>query len=139
VGLPVYSQVTSPLRRYLDLVVHQQLRAYLRGEDLLEVAQVVERIGAVEAVSGNVRRGEQLSNRHWTLVYLSRNPQWGGAGILVDRRDQRGTLLIPDLNLEIQMYIQGEPESDRVVPLVLQGVDLPRLEAHFRQEGRRRK
>ena len=29
-GLPAYAQATSPLRRYLDLVVHQQIRAWLR-------------------------------------------------------------------------------------------------------------
>ena len=31
-GLDLYAQVTSPMRRYLDLVVHQQLRAF-EGQD----------------------------------------------------------------------------------------------------------
>ena len=31
-GLDQYVQATSPLRRYLDLVVHQQLRAFLAGD-----------------------------------------------------------------------------------------------------------
>ena len=33
-GLEHYTQATSPLRRYVDLLVHQQLRAHLRGETL---------------------------------------------------------------------------------------------------------
>ncbi|MBL7006543.1 MAG: RNB domain-containing ribonuclease [Spirochaetia bacterium] len=32
-GVDAYSKVTSPLRRYLDLLVHQQLRAFSKKED----------------------------------------------------------------------------------------------------------
>lgn len=31
-NLPAYTHFTSPIRRYADLVVHQQLRAHLKGE-----------------------------------------------------------------------------------------------------------
>ena len=48
-GLDVYSQVTSPLRRYADLLAHQQLRAYLRGSRLLTGPEILERLGAAEA------------------------------------------------------------------------------------------
>ncbi|MCP4651637.1 MAG: RNB domain-containing ribonuclease, partial [PVC group bacterium] len=34
-GLEHYTRVTSPLRRYLDLLVHQQLRAYLKNDFLM--------------------------------------------------------------------------------------------------------
>jgi ribonuclease R len=33
-NLPAYLHFTSPIRRYADLVVHQQLRAHLKGEPL---------------------------------------------------------------------------------------------------------
>ena len=45
-GMGLYVQGTSPLRRYLDLVVHQQLRAWLRGDGLLDGTAVMERVGA---------------------------------------------------------------------------------------------
>jgi exoribonuclease-2 len=82
-GLEAYVQVTSPLRRYLDLVVHQQIRAFLESRPPLTAAQVLERIGAVEAMSGSMRQAEQLSNRHWTLVYLLQHPGWRGNAVLV--------------------------------------------------------
>ncbi|MGD2041978.1 MAG: RNB domain-containing ribonuclease, partial [Anaerolineae bacterium] len=88
-GMEVYTQATSPLRRYLDLVAHQQLRAHVRGEELLDSAQIIERVGTTEAVSGSVRRAERLSRRHWTLVYLLQRPGWTGEGIVVERRGQR--------------------------------------------------
>ena len=94
-GLDLYAPVTSPLRRYLDLVLHQQLRAYHQGELLLDEAAVLERVGAAEAVSGSIRSAERRSNRHWTLVYLQQNPDWQGEGIIVDRRGPQSIILIP--------------------------------------------
>ena len=43
-GLAVYTQVTSPLRRYADLVNHQQLLAYLHKETPMSVEQIKELI-----------------------------------------------------------------------------------------------
>ncbi len=44
-GLPAYVQVTSPLRRYLDLVTHQQLRSHLAAAALLSASAIMERNG----------------------------------------------------------------------------------------------
>ena len=85
-GLSAYAQATSPMRRYLDLVVHQQLRAYLANQPLLTPEQILERVGAVEAVLPSTRPAEQYSERHWILVYLLRHPDWRGRGVLVDKR-----------------------------------------------------
>ena len=109
-GLPVYSRATSPLRRYLDLVVHQQLRRHLRGETPLSQAEILERVGAAEAIAGNISRAERLSNQHWTLVYLMRNPYWRGKAVLVDKQqNRRGTVLLPELGYEGKVYLDGDP------------------------------
>lgn len=133
-GLEVYARATSPLRRYLDLVVHQQLRAFLRGEDTLGESEVMERVGAAEAVTGGARQAERLARRHWTLVYLLQHPNWHGTGVLVDKRGTRGTMLIPELSLEVQLPVQDDILLDASVPLTLTGVNLAELEAHFRLE-----
>ncbi len=131
-GLAAYVQLTSPLRRYLDLVAHQQLRAFLRGEAPLEAPQVMERIGAVEAVVGSVRQAEQLSSRHWTLVYLLRHPDWRGEGILVEKRGQSGKVIIPALGLEAQVHLPTDAPLDSSVHLALRQVKLAHLDAIFR-------
>jgi exoribonuclease-2 len=131
-GMPLYAQVTSPLRRYLDLVAHQQLRACLRGDDLLRTGELLERVGAAEAVTGSVRQAERLARRHWTLVYLSQHPDWRGDGVLVDKHGSRGTVLIPELDLEPRVHLREDLPLDSVVPLLLTGVDLSELDAHFR-------
>ncbi len=131
-GMVQYSQVTSPLRRYLDLVAHQQLRAWLRQQPLLDSETVTERIGAAEAIIGNIRRAERLSNRHWTMVWLQEQETWNTNGILVDLMKQRGTFLIPELALECRARLKKGMPLNESVPLKLSEVDLPELTAYFR-------
>jgi exoribonuclease-2 len=131
-GMPLYAQATSPLRRYLDLVVHQQLRAYLRGLPLLDEQALMERIGAMEAITGSIRTAERLSNQHWKLVYLQQHPDWQGDGVVLDVRGKRSVVLLPELDLETELFLTHEAPLDGVVRLQVMGVNLPELEAHFR-------
>lgn len=133
-GLAAYVQATSPLRRYLDLVVHQQLRAHLAGAPLLTAADIIERIGEVEPAIAATRQAENLSNRHWTLVYLQQHPGWRGEAVLVDRRGQSGVFAIPELALEAQLHLPADLPLDSRVTLILRSVDLPRQDARFRVE-----
>ena len=134
-GLGLYAQATSPLRRYLDLVVHQQLRAYIIHEELLDEQDVMARVGAADAVSGDVRRAERLSNRHWTLVYLQQHPGWQGEGIIVEKRGRKDVVVIPELDLEARVYVKGERPLNTPVKLAVSDVDVVNLEAHFRVVG----
>jgi exoribonuclease-2 len=131
-GMALYTRSTSPLRRYLDLVTHQQLRAHLRGEAELDIQAMMERVGAAGAVAGNVRRAERLSNIHWTLVYLLQHPGWRGEGIIVDKRGSRALALIPALALETPLYSRSDLPLDSSVSLVLDEVNLAEQQARFR-------
>ena len=130
-GLARYVRTTSPLRRYLDLVAHQQVRAWITGQPVLNEQQVLARLGAAEAVTGTVRRAEQLARQHWTIVYLMQNPTWRGQGVLVDKAGLRGTLLLPDLAWETRMHLRNDFALDSVFPVMTNGVNLPLLEAYF--------
>jgi len=126
-GLERYAQATSPLRRYLDLIVHQQLRAHLAGRETLAPDAILSRIGAAQAATGQTRRAERLSNRHWTLVYLQRRPNWRGRGVVVERRGRRAVVLIPELALDAEVYPPGDAAPDSELQLSLKGVALPAL------------
>ena len=103
-GLPAYVQATSPLRRYLDLVVHQQLSAHLQGKGLLTEQEVIGRIGAFEGIAGNVVRASRLSDQHWTILYLLQTPDWRGEGVVVEKQSNRNVLLVPMLALETTLH-----------------------------------
>ena len=131
-GMEQYSQVTSPLRRYLDLVAHQQLRAFLKGEPLLDREALTERVGAAEAVIRNVRKAERFSNQHWTLFWLHQNPEWTGEGMIVDYMRQKATVLVPELGLECKVRLREEPQLNSTVALKMGEVDLPELDTYLR-------
>jgi exoribonuclease II len=134
-GLPAYVRATSPLRRYLDLVTHQQLRRFLNGTPLLSEQELIERVGASEAVTGLVAQAESLSRRHWTLIYFQQNPGWRGPGVLVDKRGRRGRVILPDLAYETWVSLRGDPPLGTVLQLRFSSQSLPELEASFRVEG----
>lgn len=131
-GLPAYIQTTSPLRRYLDLVVHQQLRAHLRGEPVLDSQTVFERVGAADAISGSVRYAERQSRRHWTWVYLQRHEAWQGEAIVVEKREKRGRILIPELQIESNLRLPQDTPLNASLQVKSTQVRLPELQGGFR-------
>jgi len=131
-GLAAYVRTTSPLRRYLDLVAHQQLRAAVSGGTPLSVAEVAERIAASSLSSGTIRKAERLSNLHWKLVYLQQHPDWRGEAVVVELREQRATLMIPELALETRLRLSADVALDQTLTLGLREVDLADQSARFR-------
>ena len=74
-ALKAYVQVSSPLRRYSDLVMHRQMKAAIRGEAPPYDERALRDLCAhIERQSAAVRRIENESRRYWTLKHLAQNP-----------------------------------------------------------------
>ncbi|MFS8922962.1 ribonuclease R [Synechococcus sp. B60.1] len=74
-GLDAYCQVTSPIRRYLDLVAHYQIKAFLRGDPLpLTEAEVQQLLLAIEPGTAEAVQVERKSKRYWSIEYLRQRP-----------------------------------------------------------------
>jgi exoribonuclease-2 len=131
-GLDTYVQATSPLRRYGDLLTHQQLRAHLRGETPLDTQAVMLRMAEASAGGSGTRRAERLSNTHWKLVYLLRHPEWTGDGVVVEKAGARNLVVIPELDLETELFGRPDLPLDGIIRLGLNEVNLPTLETKFR-------
>lgn len=104
-GLSFYSQVTSPLRRYADLVAHQQLRAFIKNERLLDKDEMLERIAAGDAASLAAKKASRLSETHWKLVYLLQNPNKTYEAWCIEKTGNDAKFLIPELDM--QTLIKG--------------------------------
>jgi exoribonuclease-2 len=131
-GLPLYTRATSPLRRYSDLLVHQQIRAWLASGALLSPQEVLQRASEAETASAAVRRAERLSNQHWKLVYLRHHPDWRGEGIIVEKDEHRATVLIPELALDARIRLRSDHSLNDRVQLTPREIDLPELACYFR-------
>ncbi len=133
-GMTAYIRVTSPLRRYLDLVAHQQLRLHLKGATPLNENEITQRIGAVNATSNRIRQAERLSNRHWTLVFLQQHPDWQGEAVVIAEWGRKSLLIIPELALEFEQNLSDNPLPGSHVILSAPRVNLPYLEVFFRSK-----
>ncbi|WP_147612731.1 ribonuclease catalytic domain-containing protein [Treponema pectinovorum] len=129
-GLSMYTQVTSPLRRYGDLLVHEQLRAFIKGEKLLDKDEVLLRVSAGDAAARAAKQAERNSNLHWTLVYLLQNPTWKGTAVCLSIEPKQTVFFIKELGIEtsiagIKCELNGE------ISVKVQKIDLPKLEVVF--------
>jgi len=127
-GLEPYTRATSPLRRYSDLLVHQQLRAFISGAPLISEADMLARMAEAEQGGSNTARAERLSNRHWTLLHMQQNPDTVYRGVVVDKRGDRGIVMLPELAIEVKMPSMAAYELDQELELKLGAINLTELD-----------
>jgi exoribonuclease-2 len=106
-GLDSYSQVTSPIRRYTDLLAHFQLKAHLRGEPLpFSSDEVTELAQGASSGSYEATLVERQTKRYWALEYLRRhrNLIWDVMLLRWLREDTGlGLIMMEELGLELAM------------------------------------
>ncbi|MGM3306675.1 ribonuclease catalytic domain-containing protein [Anabaena sp. WFMT] len=106
-GLDTYTQATSPIRRYSDLLTHFQLKAHLRGEVLpFSPEQLKEVMMTVTSTTQEVTMVERQTNRYYALEYLRRHPEqvWQITVLMWLREDSNlALILLEDLGLQLPM------------------------------------
>ncbi|XP_028957017.1 ribonuclease II, chloroplastic/mitochondrial isoform X1 [Malus domestica] len=118
-GLPGYVQFTSPIRRYMDLLAHYQVKAFLAGESLPFSAGQLE--GMASVVNMNVRVARRLfssSLRYWILEYLRRQPKEKKYRALILRfiKDRIAAILLVEVGLQSSVWVSvGAQIGDEVL------------------------
>jgi exoribonuclease-2 len=109
-GLDTYTQATSPIRRYSDLLTHFQLKAHLRGEVLpFSAEQLKEVMISVSTITQEVTMVERQTNRYWALEYLRRHPDeaWETTVLMWLREDSNlALIMLEDLGLQLPMFFK---------------------------------
>ena len=126
-GLPCYVRSTSPLRRYLDLVAHQQLRGVLFGGIVRSRDEIIDAISQSDMRSADVTRAERASNRHFTLAYLLEHPDWTGEAVVVGT-GRNTMVIVPDLALEAELVARDSYDVDEIVYVTVDSIRLPTLD-----------
>lgn len=107
-GLDTYAQVTSPIRRYSDLLAHFQIKAHLRGAPPPFSAEEMKEMTA--SISSAVREAvwvERQTNRYWSLEFLRRHADevWSALVVGWKRGHEHsiGFILLEELGIETEM------------------------------------
>lgn len=130
-GLSFYSQVTSPLRRYGDLVAHQQLRSFIDGKRLLNKDEMLERIAAGDAAGIAAKKASRLSDTHWKLVYLLQNPEKQFEAFCIDKRGNDALFLIPEIDMQATIKGANSVELNFKTMLSVSRVDITTQEVEW--------
>jgi exoribonuclease II len=106
-GLESYSQVTSPIRRYTDLLAHFQLKAHLRGDPLpFSSSEMTELTQGASNAAYEAALVERQTKRYWALEFLRRHQDqiWDVMMLRWLREDDGlGLIILEDLGLELAM------------------------------------
>lgn len=106
-GLDLYSQVTSPIRRYTDLIAHWQIKAHLRGEPLpFDQENLKLLLTSVVSVAQEATLVERQTNRYWCLEYLRTQPQQIWQAVMLRwlrEHENLALVLFEELGVELAM------------------------------------
>ena len=133
-GLSMYSQITSPMRRYGDLISQKQLLSFIDGTHCETHEELFAKIALADLSFRDGQLVERSSKKHFLLLFLLQNPDWQGEALIVGMQQDgsnKAQIYIEELALESQLHTQknvGESVKVRVLD-----VDLPALEVTFKE------
>ena len=133
-AVPAYLQCTSPLRRYLDLVMQRQImRVLVDGEPCYDGETMAQLLFEAEGQLRELGRVEEDRKRHWLLKYLE--PFAGGLleGVVLDLRGREALVELRQFPFRANLYMTQPAVPGDVVTMRLQEVDLWRLAAAVTQ------
>lgn len=121
VGAPEYTTVTSPIRRFLDLVMQHQLSRLLQRQERFTVKECNGFISDILRNLGRANRVRFQRQRYWLLRYLQQQVGEGGQvdALILDIQPRRIQVVLVDILLEGDLPLgqgrQGKPgETVRV-------------------------
>jgi exoribonuclease II len=132
-GLEHYCQVTSPIRRYADLIAHFQIKAHLRGDALpFAATDLSNLLASVTTVVQEAVLVERQTNRYWSLEFLRRQGEKVWEALMLRwlrEHENLALVLLEDLGLELAMrfsrgvalgehlqvkVVSADPRQDRI-------------------------
>jgi len=136
-GLETYTQVTSPIRRYTDVLVHFQIKAHLRGIALpFSSEQMQQVLFGVTLVVQEAVSVERQTNRYWGLEYLRRHSDeiWQVLVLRWLREDENlGLILLEELGLELPHRFERNVSLGDRLNMQVSRSDPQRDEIRFRE------
>jgi len=127
-GLKAYCQVTSPLRRYGDLLMQRQLHSVLTtGVPLYGDGELLEAMSTADETMLESRRLVAQAERYWGLVALLDHVGDTVRALVMDSDAGRADVLLTDFGLTGRLYPRCEFNEGAVVELVVVHVQ-PRMD-----------
>ena len=103
-GLDVYTQVSSPIRRYLDLVIQRQIRNFLLDKRPLYNDEQLEEIRlSVEPLMRDFAIIKRNRIRYWLLKFLSQNQEKTYRAMVLDELKTKYRIILTDFLFQAEI------------------------------------
>jgi exoribonuclease-2 len=130
-GLSAYTQASSPIRRYADLVTQRQFTAMLSGGPIPHAREELLRILATaEASEQEIRAIEDRSTNYWLLEYLSRYKKDVSLPAVV--LDTKGNVELEDYYLRAKVAAANKAQPGETISVRIESIDPSKAEVRFR-------
>jgi len=130
-GLSAYTQASSPIRRYADLVTQRQFTAMLTcvpvpygREELLQI------LATAEAAEQEIRTIEDRSTNYWLLEYLKRYKREEPLAAVV--LDQKGNIELQDYYLRGKVSGAVKLQPGETINVRIETIDPGKGDVRFR-------
>ena len=120
IGLDFYAQLSSPIRRYADLVLQRQLLGALANSKskapVYNVDELLAVLAGAENAEASGRELERRAKRYWILRYLERHALDGPLLAYVAREGQSAELA----DFAVRGTLHGAPTLPEQMPIMVQ-------------------
>lgn len=125
-GIDVYAQATSPIRRYVDLLIQRQIVSELQKKDHCYTEDELENLyPRIEIGIRDKKMVERNRERYWVYKHLEKLQGKEIHGIITSINDARANVYLPDYLFEVPVSLSSKVnlEESRDIKLLVQKVD----------------
>jgi len=125
-GIDVYAQATSPIRRYVDLIIQRQIVSKLENDDPCYTEDELENLyPRIEIGIRDKKMVERNRERYWVYKHLEKHQGKEIPGIINTINDTRANVYLPDYLFEVPVSLGSKAnlEEGRDIKLLIQKVD----------------
>ncbi|MCF8034456.1 MAG: RNB domain-containing ribonuclease [Desulfarculaceae bacterium] len=125
-GIHPYTHATSPIRRYLDLVMQRQIGSVLcGGQPLYSKNQLKELAMEVDPTVRRAMKVRQARQRYWLLTWLKARQDQAHPAVVMERQMRRWQLLLTDIMMLVSIPLnQGKDLAPGMeVDLAIERID----------------
>ncbi len=125
-GIDVYAQATSPIRRYADLIIQRQIVSTLQGDDPSYTEDELENLyPKIEMGIRDKKIVERSREKYWVYKHLESLQGTEIPGVISSLNDSRATVYLTDYLFEAPVFLGSRFNMDesKSINLVVQEVD----------------
>ena len=125
-GVEVYVQITSPIRRYLDLIMQRQISDWIEKREFAYSTDELRGIyPAVELTIKDKKMVERSRRRYWLFKYLKGFEGKALRGFVTSLREAGALVYLPEYLLEVPVPFSSEVafKEGREIELIVERVD----------------